>query len=234
MIKVVSAAAENLYMGVKALIEEKLKLKPKSLSGLGTDVIWSFFSLSQVKSMQFWINIKKFIFHLLHLCVSAASKVLPTNLELLIRETHNWFNNCTLRREAYKQIRSDKEPKCIVELLATRWFSLCVVIERTLDQWLELNSHFKKAALTERFFTAITLAVIYEDETNCLSLTFLSSIVREFLGMNLIFQRTSAEPGKPFRDTGAFIATLFRRIVGSSENMSVSDLFEITLTEKNL
>lgn len=243
LVEIHSATAENLYNGLKDFIENKIKLKLENITGLGTDgasnMVGQNCSLfTKLREHNPDLVLIKCICHSLHLCMSAAAKVLPTNIEFLLRETYNWFSNSPLRREAYRQIYSlinstGKEPKKILQLSGTRWLAREAAIDMILEQWLELKTHFKRAAQTERCFTANTLSMMYEDDVNYFFLTFLLPITKEFTRMSLLFQQTSVDPAKLFKDFESFVSTLFRRVVRGAEKLTTAQLLEIEMIEEN-
>jgi hypothetical protein len=46
----------------------------------------------------------KFVCHSLDLCASKASEIFSDKIDILIKETYNWFKNSVIRMHQYQQI----------------------------------------------------------------------------------------------------------------------------------
>ena len=90
---------------------------------------------------------------------------------------------------------------------AILWATLAIEMDMIFTFFMYEIS-FQMRCLDERCFTAKTLAMMYGYDTNCLSLTFPLYIIKEFIHMYLMVQKTSAALVKLFRDLDAFLATL--------------------------
>ncbi|XP_046807904.1 uncharacterized protein LOC124420097 isoform X1 [Lucilia cuprina] len=159
------ATAEKLYEGLTTYLN-KVGLKSKNILAIGTDGANNL--CGQRKSLYTLLKndnsnliLVKCSYHSLHLCCSEASKQFPLDLEFLVREIFNYFNNSPLRSVKYKRVfdlintgtDSNKFRK-LVQISPTRWLSHGLAVKRVLEQWVELKYHFSIIATTEAEKTA--------------------------------------------------------------------------------
>ena len=161
----------------------------------------------------------KCICHSLHLACSHASDTLPSNIDFMIRETHNWFHRSALRRESYlevhRTINDGKDPLQMIPLSGTRWLARSQSVKRLLDQWDSLTVHFQLASSNCDKYLARQLNSMYSDPVNKLYFTFLRPVLSDFEKINLMYQKTEADQCTLHDDLENFILSFLRRIVYS-------------------
>lgn len=226
IITITDASAISLYEELTSYLKS-IKLSIKNLIGIGTDGAsnmvgknHSLFTLLRDKVPLPHLILIRCICHSLHLCSSKASDVLPSSLEFLVRESRNWFSNSPKRIDEYKQLfnlinNNDKKMLALIQLSDTRWLAWGDAVIRVLDQWLELKSHFKMVAARKdnRCYTARQLAMIYEDPTSQLYLTFLKSILHDVNEVNVLFQSSNQDIYKLYEALWTLILSVSSRII---------------------
>lgn len=81
----------------------------------------------------------------------------------------------------------------MVQVSQTRWLSVETSVSRILDQWVELETHFKLARHTERCYTAERLYMIYKDEVLKSYLIFVQPHLVRVQTVNKLFQTDSSK-----------------------------------------
>ncbi|XP_018373139.1 PREDICTED: uncharacterized protein LOC108767660 [Trachymyrmex cornetzi] len=133
-------------------------LKTEKLLGLGVDgasvnvgIHHSMTTL--LRNINPDLIVVKCICRSLHLVAEKACKVLPRHLDFMVRETHTWFSISSKRQIEYAKIYcilNDNAPKKIVKLSNTRWLVRLQAINAILNQWDELQLHFKITAKLQK------------------------------------------------------------------------------------
>ncbi|KYN22498.1 hypothetical protein ALC57_05109 [Trachymyrmex cornetzi] len=160
----------------------------------------------------------KCLCHFCHLAAEYACRVLPKNLDFMVRESHNWFSCSTKRQINYKTIYrlvngDNDQPKKIVKLSGTRWLARHAAIKTILHQYDALKLHFELAKEKDRCYTAQRLYDMYRDEDNRIYLVFLSLILSKVTAINKLFQSDSVDPLKLFDDLYEILYSLLQKIV---------------------
>lgn len=193
-----SCDAEGIVVGIKsALLEFGLDIK--KCVGIGTDNA----SVMVGRHNGVFAKLKHEIPNLICVCHSlqlAISEVckefLPTELEFLVAETYNWFSSSSSRQEQYKivyqAINDGHDPLKIVKACQTRWLSVETAVTRILDQWLELETHFKLARTADRCFTANQLYEIFINSKLKSYLIFIKPYLQDVQRVNKLFQGSSS------------------------------------------
>lgn len=222
-ISVVEATAQVLFEKVCEFFES-IKLPLKNLIGLGTDggsnLCGKNHSLFTLLKTKFELNnlvLVKCICHSLHLCASKASEIFADEIDFLLKETYNWFQNSTLRQSKYKEIFSlinnDSKFTKMTKLSGTRWLSRYRAVEKILAQYLELETFFTINANKERCHSAQLLSNAYKNKTNKVYLTFLCPILKQIYYLNLYFQSANVDFYKAFEDVITTIWSLAGQII---------------------
>ncbi|KAG0413473.1 hypothetical protein HPB47_009351, partial [Ixodes persulcatus] len=80
--------------------------------------------------------------HSLDLVASKAIEAIPSAVEHMVRETHNYFAHSSCRQEVYKKLHDstttnckEKNPLKNLSLSQTRWLAIADCIERILAQF---------------------------------------------------------------------------------------------------
>ncbi|KYN18889.1 Zinc finger MYM-type protein 1, partial [Trachymyrmex cornetzi] len=186
----------------------QINLDISEMIGLGTDG-------ANVLQLQ----LVKCVCHSLHLCSSYPGKELPETLEFLIRETRSWFSNSSMRqslyRDLYAAINDGSIHKKLTPLCKTRWLVWSMAVKSTLEQWLELKTHFIERAndRKENCYMARILRDLYKDDSNMLYLTFLKPVLEQINSVNLFFQSQTAEVTELFEELRVLLMSVACRII---------------------
>ncbi|XP_024869117.1 uncharacterized protein LOC112452903, partial [Temnothorax curvispinosus] len=159
--KLETCNAEGIVNALKKT--EEMKLDLQNLLAIGTDnasvMVGINNGVSKLKAEVPSLILIRCLCHSLQLAVSHAMiDTLPRNLEFLIHETYNWFSKSSMRQIKYTQfyetINCGERPLQILQVSDTRWLSIEAAVDRTLNQWLELKTHFNMTRLSEKCYTA--------------------------------------------------------------------------------
>ncbi|KAF7998513.1 hypothetical protein HCN44_010921 [Aphidius gifuensis] len=158
--------------------------------------------------------------HSLNKCCSDSSKLIPADVEYLVRELYNYFSVSTLRN--------------VVGL----WKLLAVA--KLLDQWVELESYFSFASTDKNDIKARQIYEKIVDPVNLLLyLKFLKPILQEMNTSNLIFQDDKVDvgsayekmytlflmfPGKIFKQQFLIKADTYKSLFSQLINAATNDL----------
>ncbi|CAD6216271.1 GSCOCG00011330001-RA-CDS, partial [Cotesia congregata] len=106
IIKIIKCDAESVH---QVIVDQFKKDGPKleNLIGIGIDganvMVENYNSVTALLKKELPdLIVVKCVSHSLHLCSEKASKLLPRQLEFLVRETHNWFSYSTKRLDEYR------------------------------------------------------------------------------------------------------------------------------------
>ncbi|XP_018402018.1 PREDICTED: uncharacterized protein LOC108779146 [Cyphomyrmex costatus] len=183
---------------VEAILQQLKRdnLKTEKLLGLGVDGasvnVGIHHSVTTIlRNINPDLIVIKCICRSLHLAAEEACKVLPRHLDFMVRETHTWFSVSSKRQLEYANIfrtLNNNIPKKIVKLSNTRWLVRLQAINAILDQWDELQLHFKiTASNKERCYTAFQLHSMFSTPENKLYLNFVSSTLQNIVKLNKLF-----------------------------------------------
>lgn len=75
--------------------------------------------------------------HSVHLCASAAARILPSQIEDFIRDVYHYFSNSSKRIDQFNecQIFCKLKPHKLLHPAQTRWLSLQAAVDRVLENW---------------------------------------------------------------------------------------------------
>ncbi|EEC04835.1 hypothetical protein IscW_ISCW024214, partial [Ixodes scapularis] len=183
-----SCTAHGIVEAIKYVFKE-FKLSLCNMVGIGTDNASVMTGVNNGVCQKLKAEVPNLILvrcvcHSLQLAISAAvADCLPRNLEYLVSETYNWFLRSASRQLAYKRlynaINEGEDPLKIVQACSTRWLSIERAVSRTVEQWLELKTHFEIARSSERCYNAEMLHAMYVDDINLAYLLFLKPLLTE-------------------------------------------------------
>ncbi|KAK3909733.1 Zinc finger protein 862 [Frankliniella fusca] len=224
IIETPQATAEKLYEATTKFLRD-LGLDVRKLLALGTDGGLnlcgrhnSLYALLKSRDCPH-LMLVKCTCHSLDKCASYASKNLPDSLEYLIRETRNWFCHSALRKHQYGEIyraMCGTEPPLLVKLAATRWLSFYGAVKTHLDQFVPLQTLFKKISESngnpDKCQTAVMLTKLHNDE-HLLYLTFLKPVLEHLTRINLLFQRTETDMTRAFTDLRVYVFGVAARVL---------------------
>ncbi|KAK3924186.1 Translation initiation factor IF-2, partial [Frankliniella fusca] len=184
------------------------------------------------------LHLVKCICHALDKCSSAASRQLAGSLEILIRESRNWFSNSALRKvhycELYETLTGREKPPHLVRLATTRWLLWYGAVKSHTQQYDELRTLFRSVADADQGREcpiAHHLAELHEHGSHRVYITFLASILKETAAINVAFQRRYADISKAHADLRTFIETMARRILKPEAILCTQASGMVSLTE---
>lgn len=200
-------------------------IKTENLIGIGVDganvMVGENHSLFTIlKSLNKDLILIKCICHSLHLAAEHSFRVLPRNLDFIIKECHNWFSSSSKRQIQYKKLFesiNDTTPTKIDKLSGTRWLARSNAIQKILDQWQELKLHFDMARNSERCYMADQLFSNLSDEKNYLYLLFLNLILKDLVATNRLFQSESADSLKLLQDLNLLMFGYLKVLIPSDQ-----------------
>lgn len=165
-------------------------------------------------------------------------KLLPSNIEYMVRETYNWFAHSAKRQYEYKNIyETINNGGCPLKLISpscTRWLVMADCIDRIVDQKDALTLHFNMASSTEHCYTARLLKEMYNDKSNLLYMYFLQPVLMEIKAVNKCFQLETGNTLGVFRDLERLYMTTVRRILKPSVLRNHKQLRELDLTQSGI
>ena len=171
--------------------------------------------------------------HSIDLAGKDFMKVLPMHLTYMIRESYNWFAHSTERQRAYKEIlnivgfasihdlfnedpASETEGKRALKLISpsnTRWLVLADCMERIVQQYDALSTHFELAASKDRDCAANILSGYFKDESNKIWFIFVLPILKELRRLTKLFEKKSADNFTIYKEICTYFVSLGQRIL---------------------
>lgn len=213
--------ADCIVSAIKSLLSD-YGLDIKQMRGVGTDNASVMVGINNGVYQKLKQEVSNLVLipcvcHSVQLAVSSAAEMLPRNVEFLISETYSWFSKSSSRQTTYRvlfqAINDGADPLKIVQQSNTRWLSIEVAVNRILNQWLELETHFETSRFQNKCYTAELLYGMYCDVINKLYLVFLKPYLEECQKVNKSFQSSTADPSKLLKDLILLIVGITRRIV---------------------
>lgn len=222
LIELESCNAEHIVSGIKIVLNSN-KLKLMNLVAIGTDNANVMVGINNGVYAKLKAEIPSLILircvcHSIQLAVSQASaECLPRSLNFMIVETHKWFSHSPVRQIQYKNLfqtlNSGSLPLKIPRDCQTRWLSIQPAVQRILEQWLELKTHFQVTRLSEKCYTAEILYEMYSDEKNLAYLLFLNPVLIEVQQVNKLFESKNIEKVKLLNDLILLIKSIGKKLV---------------------
>lgn len=132
------------------------------------------------------------ICHSMHLCCSAASKAIPSNVEHLVRDIYMFFAHSSKRQREFSEFQEyfDMKKHKILKRANTRWLSLEAAVQRILEQWQPLISYFRVEDFDQNSDMASHINEQLNYKNKCY-LLFLSYALKAIIKINLEFQSES-------------------------------------------
>lgn len=191
---------------------------------------------------------------------NALKKAFPSHVDYMASQTYNWFAHSSKRLQAYadivKQIgfgypdddedgeeqfeesegkgtvKARTQPLKIISPSLTRWLVHADCIDRILQQYDALSTHFEKAYQNERSYMAKQLRDMYQDDGNRLIFLFLHPILQDLKNVSNHFQSNNADNLRIFSELKEFFLALARRILKPAilHGKSANDLSELDVT----
>lgn len=177
--------------------------------------------------------------HSLDLVAAKSMETMPSALEYMVRESHNYFAHSSVRLAAYKELFNSMlddhectekaEPPKLLSLSPTRWLAMYDCIERILSQFESLKKFFQ--GIDSRNYNMRVLRDMYNDPRNHIYLIFLAAVLHNVKRVNLLFQSQTADPMKLFQELENLYIDVLKRILKPAvlRHNSNSDLLSLDL-----
>ena len=240
--EITKADAVGIYAAVTTTLDE-WNLKGEHMVGVGTDgaacMVGEHNSLQALLRRK-WPHIVhiRCVCHALDLAArDAVRKALPSNIEYMVRVTHNWFAHSSQRISAYREIAqligfsnnpehienptdsedsldsSSSHPLKLISPSETRWLVIADCVERVLTQYDALTAHFAVAYEKESCYEAGTLHNMFRDDRNRLFMLFLYPVLKELRRITKMFQSNSGDNIKVYSELEQFFLALANQIL---------------------
>lgn len=222
LIEIEDGPAECIVRAMKNMLSDA-KLNLQNMQSIGTDNASTMVGINsgvyaRLKAKIPHLTLIRCVCHSLQLAVSKSTeKTLPRNVEFLVEETYNWFAHSSIRQLNYSQLYSTindgEEPLKILRVAETRWLSIEPAVNRILDQWLSLKTHFEISRLKENCYNAEMLYSMYCDRNNFVFLTFLHPILNLVQKTNKNFESKTADSTKLLSDVKWLYSTVVNKVI---------------------
>lgn len=157
LIKVSDASALGIHKTIKDCFEEYSVPYKNNLIGFAADGASAMFGIHHSVKTLLESEIPnlysmKCICHSIALVASYASKKIPDDIEILVREIYPYFQYSFKRQTAYKEFQcfTDTKPHKLLKACQTRWLSLHAAIKRILEQLVPLKLYFQGEYLIDQ------------------------------------------------------------------------------------
>lgn len=202
LVQLEDASADALFSKFTNMLDE-FGLPLANLIGIGTDGAnnlcgknHSLYTLLKDKCAN--IQLVRCICHSLNNAVSKAAEEMPAAVDFMCREVYNWFSNSPKRKLQYQLLfeklnNRNKKFHNFVQLSSTRWLCRFHAIDRIIEHWEELKTHFKNVVQNEKCYSARVLNQMLNDNSNLLFLKIVHPVVYEINKVNLIFQANDTQ-----------------------------------------
>jgi hypothetical protein len=132
----------------------------------------------------------KCVCHSSALAVSYACKVLPRQIEDLVKDVHNYFSQSSKRQKEFSefQIFSQTEQHKLLKLYDIRWLCLRSCVARILEQWTALKLYFSSQYLVDRIMASERCYNSLNDKLCKAYLLFLNFVLPLTNKFNELFQ----------------------------------------------
>ena len=146
--------------------------------------------VSRLKQVQPFLIDLGCICHLQNLCVAAAVKSLPVNIDDLLVDIFYQFHYSVKRKAVFREYQEfcGTQMQCILKHATTRWLSLQRCIHRTISQWLALKSYFLSHEDVEKAGHVKRIASSLKSTEVLLYMHFLDFILGPLNTFNTLFQ----------------------------------------------
>jgi len=193
LIKVTDASALGVHKTIKNFFEENLVPYKNNLIGFSADGASAMFGVHRSVKTLLESEIPnlysmKCICHSIALVASYATKKIPDDNEMLVREIYTYFQYSFKRQTAFKEFQSftETKPHKLLKPCQTRWLSLHSTIKRILEQISPLKLYFQAEYLIDQ-----KAKIIFEGLKNPhfeLYLNFLDYFLPILNSLNLSFK----------------------------------------------
>lgn len=186
--------AGQLFNSLSSKLSE-LGLEIKDVIGFAADTTNVMFGqhsgiVAKIKEVNPKCFFIKCVCHSAALSVSHACKILPRNLEQIVKEVYGYFSQSSKRQREFAEFQNftDTENHRILRHYDIRWLSLHACISRIIEQWRALQLFFQDQYLSDRNMSSEFLFNSFTTDINKLYFYFLDYILPIVNKFNIIFQ----------------------------------------------
>jgi len=153
--------------------------------------------------------------HALHLVACHAAKVIPSEVEEFIKQSYKFFKNSAKRLAEFNSVTEgmNLDVKQLLKPGQTRWLSLQLAVDRILTLWEPLFQYFKEV-------DQMNLIKAMTTKTTKIYLQFMSTFLKKFNFINLIFQREVSQMFYAKDEICKFLVGLAQNILVKSYNVN--------------
>lgn len=194
LIELSDGKAHTIYNKVKECLSE-MHIPMENIIGFCADTCNVMFgkhnSVSQLLVKECpWIVLVKCSCHLIHLCSSYASMMLPKSLEDLCRNIYAHFHMSSKKTKAFHEFQDffDIERHNILKAGHTRWLSMKTCVDRILEQYEPLKLYFTQVSLEDPTHTNESIMRSLNNKFTQAYLEFLSFNLGRLTSFNTLFQ----------------------------------------------
>ena len=116
-------------------------------------------------------------------------------------------------KKLYQTINDGANPLKIPKNCATRWLSIHRAVERVVQQWLELKTHFSMERNSEDDYTSEMLYKMDADEKHLAYFLFLLSILSDVQRINKMFESKTIDHLKLLNQLVMLLKTIGKTLV---------------------
>ncbi|CAG9790310.1 unnamed protein product [Diatraea saccharalis] len=186
--------ADHLFNALSSKLSE-LGLDIKDVLGFAADTTNVMFGqhsgiVAKIKEVNPKCFFIKCVCHSAALSVSHACKILPRNLEQMIKEVYGYFSQSSKRQREFAEFQNftDTENHRLLRHYDIRWLSLHACVSRIIEQWRALQLFFQDQYLSDRILSSEMIYNFFTSDINKLYFYFLDYILPIVNKFNIIFQ----------------------------------------------
>lgn len=154
----------------------------------------------------------KCVCHSVALAVSHACKILPRNLEQLVKDVYNYFSQSSKRQREFLEFQdfTNSEKHKILRHYDIRWLSMHNCVNRILEQWAPLKLFFQGQYLSDKrqHVSCEFLYNSFNDNLILLYLHFLDFVLPIVNKFNIVFQGDYPVTHTFYKDMSSFFRSI--------------------------
>ena len=214
LVETATGTAEGLFDTITHEFQE-CELNFEKLIGFSADTTNVMFGennsvASRIQAANPNVVTVKCVCHSTALAVSYACKVLPRQVEDLVRDIYNYFSQSSKRQKEFPEFQnfSETEQHNLLKLYDIRWLCLHSCLSRILEQWTPLNLYFTSQYLIDRVLASERCYNALNDKVCKAYLLFLDFVLPLTNKFNELFQAQYAVLHRLWKEAVELFCTL--------------------------
>ena len=214
LVETATGTAEGLFDAITHEFEE-CELNFEKLIGFSADTTNVMFGennsvASRIQAANPNVVTVKCVCHSTALAVSYACKVLPRQIEDLVRDIYNYFSQSSKRKKEFAEFQnfSETEQHNLLRLYDIRWLCLHSCVARILEQWAPLKLYFTSQYLIDRVLASERCYSALNDKHSKAYLLFLDFVLPLTNKFNELFQAQYAVLHRLWKEATELFCTL--------------------------